>query len=105
MNKYPITYKGKTYEVRWEDRLCGNSIAIYEVKHCFKFKFYKYIYVELERDINKHMTVRDSDPNYYIEQVKTLFKMWEIDKAAKEYSNTIKDNKINALKRWNGIIE
>ena len=40
MKKYPVHYKGKEYEVRWEEECYRSVLCIYEVK---KYIYLKYI--------------------------------------------------------------
>lgn len=106
MKKYPVTYKGKTYEVRWKDELFYTYISIYEVSiiKIFKFKIkrYKHVYelpdIEIEDFINK------KDPNYYIEETKIVFKFLEADNKRKQEEEQLKANKLKALKEWDGYV-
>ena len=79
MKKYPITYKGELYEVRWETIGFVPRITIYKVttSKFLKFKIYKKMYRESEYDVNKQLDRPNllDDPIYYIQQVKTIFKL------------------------------
>ena len=108
MKKYPVTYKGKEYEVRWEKgsvfgRLYDN-LSIYEVRKIFKIKTYKEVYCEYEWEVDKYINVPNSSPDYYIEQVKVLFELWEYSMESKRQKKIIEENKRNALAEWDGVI-
>lgn len=108
MKKYPVTYKGKEYEVRWEQIGCLNYISIYEVieGRIFKrFKIYKSVYSELKSTIDEVMYMSKNDPTYYIEETKTLFKFWERSKKRKQEKEDIEANKLKALEEWDGEIK
>lgn len=59
MNKYPITYKGELYEVRWETIGFVPRIIIYKetISKFLKHKIYKEIYCECEYDVDKHLKI------------------------------------------------
>ena len=106
MKKYPVTYKGELYEVRWETLGWFPIITIYKetTSRFLKRKIYKKIYVEYESIIDKHITISRNDPNYHIEQVKTIFKLFEQETEAKIKSDLSKQKQQQALAEWDGII-
>ena len=112
LKKYPITYKGQKYEVRWEGMEYGAdhiTVCIYQVtKYIFGIKTYKYIYGNYEyyiKDILEDSKITYDSKDIYIEEIKMLFKLWETRKEIDEEKERIKRSKENALKEWNGVIE
>ena len=114
MKKYPVIYKNKEYEVRWEEgSLLGkhfyDHIAIYEVKKILKiFKYYKEVYSLNELYLMDYLSSIDiykDNPNYYIEEVKYLFYLMEDEASKEEKAKTNKYMKEKALAEWDGIIE
>lgn len=108
MKKYPITYKGELYEVRWENLGWFPAIFIYKetTSKFLKRKVYKEVYCEYEYNIDKHLkNIQEDNPNYYIEQAKTIFKLWELDMENKVKSKLIEQNKQKTLTEWDGVIE
>lgn len=108
MKKYPITYKGELYEVRWETPGWFPVITIYKetTSKFLQLKIYKEVYWEYEYNIDQHIkNIQEDDPNYYIEQAKTIFKLWEQDIEIKAKSKLIEQNKQQALSEWDGVIE
>ena len=110
MKKYPVIYKGKEYEVRWEEYYGFTELVIYEVKIInifgkLKTKTYKEKFKEYEKVIKEFVSISSSDPNYYIEEVKELFKIWEADEHCKKYGEEIENNKKQALAEWDGVID
>ena len=110
MKKYPVTYKGKEYEVRWEGYSSLIELVIYEVKTInifgkLKIKTYKEKFKEYESVIKKIVSILSSNPTYYIEEVKELFKLWEADEYTKKYQEEIKNKKYQALAEWDGVID
>lgn len=113
MRKYPVTYKGNTYEVRWEEGVCGDRIAIYEIieGRIFKrFKTYECIYSVLEEEVKKFM-LPSEDYDYYIKEIKMLFYLYECENERKERENLRKQEeekneaaKMKALEEWDGVI-
>ena len=109
MKKYPIYYKGKEYEVRWEESrrsyspLC-TTLCIYEVKTIYKFKVYKKVFSfdeDLIKDFLDIKKIHPNNPNYYIEEIKRLFKLWGREIEYKK----IESSKEQALANWDGVIE
>ena len=114
MKKYPITYKNKEYEVRWEEgSLLGkhfyDHITVYEVKKILKnYKYYKEVYSVNENYLMDYLSsihIYKDNPNYYIEEIKCLFNLMEYDASKKEKANKEKYTKEKALEEWNGILE
>lgn len=115
MKKYPVIYKGKEYEVRWtQASLVGStfydSITIYEVKEInifgIKIKRYKEKFSEYEHHIKELIDdILSTDPNYYIEEVKTLFKFWELCIKKEKEKQEISRAKIKSLEEWDGVID
>lgn len=112
LKKYPVIYKGKTYEVRWEK--CGilNVLAIYEVtrkKTLFGMKNkYKHVYSEIEDIIERTLNgkhILSSSPKYFIAEINGLFKSWERYINARNKEKLIRTEQEIALTEWNGIIE
>lgn len=105
MKKYPVIYKGKEYEVRWEEDTFS-FLTIYEVKEIKifkKIKFKEYIekYYSFTSTVQELVTVSDDDPNYHIEEIKTLFKMWE---ELLSIENVIEKQE-QSLEEWDGVID
>ena len=110
MKKYPVHYKGKEYEVRWKvSRWRDKSLCIYEVKTICKFKVYKKVISFGEEYIRKFLAdekrIYSWDPNFYIEEIKMLFYLWEICIEEKNKRDELNLTKEQALKNWDGIIE
>ena len=107
MKKYPVTYKGNKYEVRWEQHLYSYNISIYEVipGRIFKrFKTYKCVYSIPEETIDEVMHMSENDSNYYIKEIKKLFEFWERNQEYNREVENIKANKLKALKEWDGYV-
>ena len=103
MKKYPITYKNELYEVRWEGT-CIPYITIYKVSKFLKLKFCKGIFSVNEYRIAEHINIPTDHPNYHIEQIKTIFKLWEQETEEKIKSALAKQKQQQTLKEWDGII-
>ena len=107
MKKYPVTYKGNKYEVRWEEGICGDRISIYELveSRIFKrFKTYECVYSLPEETIDEVMYMSKNDPMYYIEETKKLFEFWERSEKRKQEEEKIEANKLKSLEEWNGYV-
>lgn len=102
--KKQVTYKGKEYEVRWEKVRQLDYIVIYEV-NIKRIKAYKEIYNYPLYFLNEYIKISIDDPNVYIEQVKTLFKLWEGSEERKKQKEEIENNKQQALNEWDGVID
>ena len=110
MKKYPVKYKGKEYEVRWEELGIHIVLTIYEVKErkilniikrkTYIEKYYNYLYY-----VQELVAIPDYNPNYHIEEVKTLFNMWENKLQEEENKNNIERKKMQALAEWDGVID
>ena len=111
--KYPVTYREKEYEVRWEKEL-WDYLRIYEVK-TYKFKILdllkitklKLVYNICEADIKNYLFdngVKDNDPNYFIKEIEALFEFYEYSnrREIEKAETDIKQKK--ALEKWDGII-
>lgn len=112
MKKYPVIYKGKEYEVRWEFNIISTDLVIYEVKTNYIFgkikrKTYKEKYRKNEMwvELEKETILSEKDPNYYIKEVKMLFKMWEAKLKEKEELEETYRIKEQALAEWDGVID
>ena len=113
MKKYPVTYKGNKYEVRWEDGIEGNRMVIYEVIEGVKFKervifkrfkTYKCVYSINEERIDEILYISKNDSNYYVEEIKKLFKLWERSQEYNREVENIRVNKLKALEEWDGYV-
>lgn len=106
MKKYPVTYKGKEYVASWGNILDVDCLFISEIfiSKIFKRKIYKNVYMEREDFIDELTECSRDNPNYYIEQIKTLFKAWEKYGSIKKETVTIEENKQKALAEWDGVI-
>lgn len=113
MKKYPIIYKGKEYEVRWEQAslVCNtlyDSITIYEVQKIkilgIKIKRYIEKFSEYQHNIDNHIYPL-SNQNYYIEEVKTLFNIWELQTQEKRKKQEESVAKLRTLEEWDGVID
>lgn len=103
MKKYPVTYKGKAYEVRWNNNLL-DSIGIYEVSF-LNLKIYKYGCYTYYLDEYLPKGITENHPDYYIEQVKTLFYLWERSCKEKETAKLIEKDKQMNLEEWDGVVK
>ena len=107
MNKYPIIYKGKKYEVIWDEEMY-RCISIYEEKKILGIKYFKNIYSEYVGIVDKYIEeingISKDDPNYYIEEAKCLFSIMESEKEIKEKKERTKNIQIKTLAEWNGVI-
>ena len=105
MKKYPVIYNGKEYEVRWSTLFYVDYLTIYEIKKIFGIKYRTEIYSEKEDTINKILNNIDKsykdDPNYYIEEIKCLFRQVEIENDIYK----TKSKQKQALKEWDGVID
>ena len=105
MKKYTVIYNGKEYEVRWSTLFYVDYLTIYEIKKIFGIKYRTEIYSEKEDTINKILNNIDKsykdDPNYYIEEIKCLFRQVEIENDIYK----TKSKQKQALKEWDGVID
>ena len=109
MKKYPVTYKGKEYEVRWEGYSSFTELVIYEVKTInifgkFKIRTYQKKFNVYEDVVEEIAKTSKENINYYIEEVKELFEIWEADEHCKKYGKEIEEQKKQALAEWDGVI-
>lgn len=107
MKKYPITYKGKEYEVRWEHSMLFDNVVIYEVRKILGIKYFKEVYSVYESGLEECldvMGIHKEDYNYYIEQVKCLFDLMERSISDEKKIQEDEINKRKALKEWDGIL-
>lgn len=108
MKKYPITYKGKKYEVRWEHTMLFDYVTIYEERKIFGIKYLKEIYsmdeLGLETYLKNLGVYEENNPTYYIDQVKYLFELME--KSILEKTKKLKDEELKqkTLDEWDGVI-
>ena len=108
MKKYPVHYKGKKYEVRWEIYFYEEIISIYEVKQTITSKKYKQVYFSFEDEIKEKLKsdgINEEDSNFYIEEVKLLFKKWKDYSQNYNKIQSIREAKKNALANWDGVID
>ena len=75
-------------------------LIIYEVERIFFFKRRKEVYRVFEKDVKENVEVSSSDQNYYVEEIKELFKIYEF-KRCKDASESMKQQ---ALAEWDGVI-
>lgn len=107
MKKYPITYKGKEYEVRWEHSMLFDNVVIYEVRKILGIKYFKEVYSVYESGLEECldvMGIHKEDSTYYIEQVKYLFDLMERSISDEKKRQEDEINKRKALKEWDGIL-
>ena len=112
MKKYPVIYKGKEYEVRWEERIVDyrcrpKALVIYEVtaSKILKRKKYKYVYMEYRSELFCYAHLQKDDPDFYIKEVKRLFEFYEEYEKEKREKEMIESNKKKALAEWDGVID
>lgn len=120
LKKYPVIFNGEEYEVRWEkvfdpnryhkystDRGYVDTMVIYKVtkrKSFIEYVVYKQVFSQREKGIIDELQSKGFTnlyPNFYIEEVKALFKKYQdqLDKELRER------NKVQNLKEWDGVIE
>lgn len=116
MKKYPVTYKGETYEVRWEKRGLLDLLVIYKVNTKRKF-FCRYEEVYSEYDVRRifnydayknylNISRANYDPSKeYIYQAKLLFLLWEKTKKSINKRLELENKQKQALENWNGEVE
>jgi hypothetical protein len=113
MKKYPVHYKGKEYEVRWGEKYYRSVLGIFEVKKIsifkkFRIKKYKSKFNAYEDEIIDKVEskgILKSHPNFYIEEIKMLFYLWERrieEENKRDELNLVKEQ---VLENWDGIIE
>ena len=117
LKKYPVIYKDEEYEVRWEKVFDANryynnyngyvdTMVVYKVtkqKSFINYVIYKQVFSKEEIYIIDELRLKGFTkqyPNFYIEEVKELFKKYQeqLDKDLRE------QNKLQALKEWDGVI-
>ena len=83
-----------------------DSIEIWKESRCPAwsmelFNDWEQVFCYSESYIKEHINIAEDDPNYYIEEIKELFKVYQkqLDKEETER------NKLKALEEWNGVIE
>ena len=105
MKKYPVTYKGKRYEVRWTDDFL-ERVCIYEERKKLGIKYFKETYSEYETTLRQYLKRKDvcKDVNYYVEEVKILFEFWENETRITKDKKRLEYNQLKALKEWDGEI-
>lgn len=116
MKKYPVIYKGKEYEVRWEEETyCGMiydyTIAVYEVKpytsfftHKNKLK-YKKIDSYCSSIINKLYDLDTDDEKLYIKQAMYTVATVLADIEEETRKKSLKETQEQKLQEWDGIIK
>ena len=105
MKKYPITYKNERYEVRWQTSGWFPHIIIYKETTFLNIKIYKEIFSRHEYIVNEYISLSENDPNYYIEQAKTIFKLWEQSETYKNNKELTRQAQQQKLAEWDGVIK
>lgn len=109
MKKYPITYKGKEYEVRWEKDFFITYVTVYKVKKILGIKFYTQVYYmdkyNLEEYLNNIGIYREYNTNYHIEEVKYLFNLMKLHITEKGLKTEREKEQKKKLKEWDGFID
>lgn len=114
MKKYPIYYKGKKYEVRWRDLFGDVLIRVYSnIGHIFRipmplryfpndtYEPYRY---SLYANSSLFYGLDKNSDNYYIKQAELAVKEAVRIQEVIESTNSIEDRKLQALKKWNSVI-
>lgn len=102
-----VTYRGKKYKVLWREySYCEDNIEIWEdSRRCAwnmdLFNDWEQVRYYSESYIKERIDITEDDPNYYIEEIKELFKVYqkELDKEESER------NRLKVLEEWDGVIE
>ena len=115
LHKYPVTYKGKVYEVRFDDQWY-EGIGLYEVtKNIFGKNKYRYVYdvsFGYMDGVLEDLDIPKDSPTRYIEMTKIIFRLWEqaqararvqIERRKKE--QVAKQIQRQTLAYWDGVIE
>lgn len=103
MRKYPITYKNKEYEVRWEqDFFC--CVSIYEKRKLLGISYFKRMYSEYEHDLRRYLLIDKNNANYHIEEVKALFDLWEAHIELNKEEERVVSMQLKSLAEWDGVI-
>ena len=109
MKKYPVTYKEKEYEVRWEHNLCFNYVTIYKVNKILGIKYCVQVYSVCEYDLERYLIIKniykEDNPNYHIEEVKALFDLMELEIITERNKKESEKIKQQALIEWDGVID
>lgn len=109
MKKYPIIYKREKYEVRWESDLLFDCVTIYKEDRILGIKYYKQVYSIDEHYLRIYLNeigiYKEQNNNFYIDEVKYLFKLMEEDILAKELRVKREKTQKEKLKEWDGVID
>lgn len=112
LKKYPVTYKGKVYEARFID----NKLKLYEVtKGLFGIRKRKYVdsaSIKLLNDCLDDLGIPLDSPTIHIDQIETLFKLWERQKEKHKISEERRKQRLitqqiqeQTLAEWDGVVE
>lgn len=115
MNKYPVTYKGQEYEIRWEKdyyrshyTMCINIYEVIKGKNLFRKEIiimYEKIDSYSKEDIDKEIACSPSDIDLYIKEAKCALNK-TIKKIEKEQQKELlEQQRKQALKNWDGNME
>ena len=111
LKKYPVTYKGEKYEVRWEpvsDYDESLKLTIYKVERKQWLFGIKTIYTPVFYEYQSVIKIRleyyyrnMSKEDLYINEVKALFDFYEEDLKKKKLEKEQKER----LEAWDGVIK
>ena len=102
-----VIYKNKEYEVRLEKDVL-EVISIYEKRKLFGITYLKEMYSVYESDLRDYLKSKDiykEDVNYYIEEIKGLFELWEKHLELTYEKDRVEWYKLKALAEWDGVID
>ena len=123
LKKYPVTYQGQEYEVRWEVdsiyRYCSDisnvtSLYLYKVDERKGFsrilgkKKYTEIYSSSKKVIDEYIAgyiKKDNPELLLIEEVNVLFKSYISEQDIINKRELLKQIQIKELSEWDGIIK
>lgn len=103
MNKYPVIYQGKEYEVRWCKEIL-DYINVYEVlpRKFFKYKELKAFYTHA---IHELYDLKTDDEDLYIKEAQYAVKMALEEIETDNKLKILEETQKQKLQEWNGVIE
>ena len=104
MNKYPVIYQGKEYEVRWERDSFLSYIRVYEVlpRKIFKYKKLNSFYTNA---IHALYDLKLDDEDLYIKQAQYAVKMALEEIETDNKLKILEETRKQKLEEWDGVIE
>lgn len=106
MKKYPIYYKGKKYEARWNNEGFIETISVYEVlpRKIFKYKDLGTFYLHAIHELYD-LDLEDDNLNLHVLEAKhaVCMALEEIEKERR--LKVLKETRKQKLQEWDGFVD